>query len=73
MATSSCAFERFFSQKKSIHYLIRNRLMHDKVAKLMFVHSSLSLTGDIDLREEGWIFRNRLLLRTWGVKVGAWA
>jgi len=34
--------ERSFSVQKSIHTLVRNRLAHDKVAMLIFVHTNLS-------------------------------
>jgi len=43
MSPSCCPVERSFSVQKSIHTLVRNRLAHDKVAKLMFVHTNLSV------------------------------
>lgn len=52
MSPSSCAVERSFSLQKSIHSLIRNRLTHDRVAKLMFIHTNLNLMGEVDLSEE---------------------
>lgn len=42
MVPSFCPVERSFSVQKSIHMLVRNRLAHDKVAMLMFVHTNLS-------------------------------
>jgi len=42
MVPSSCPVERSFSVQKSIHTLVRNRLAHDKVAMLMFLHTNLS-------------------------------
>ena len=42
ISPSSCPVERSFSVQKSIHTLVRSRLAHDKVAKLMFVHTNLS-------------------------------
>eukprot|EP00170_Pyropia_yezoensis_P001424 contig_6275_g1428 len=52
MSPSSCDVERSFSLQKSIHSLIRNRLTHDRVSKLMFVHTNLNLMGEVALGEE---------------------
>jgi len=36
----------------SIHSLVRNRLTHDKVAKLMFVYTNMKLVSGTDLSAE---------------------
>lgn len=52
MSPCTGAVERSFSLQKSVHSLVRNRLTHDRVAKLMFVHTNLNLIGDVGLRGE---------------------
>jgi len=49
MVPSSCSFERSFSLQKSIHSMVRNKLTHEKVSKLMFVHTNINLLGGGDL------------------------
>jgi len=49
MVPSSCSVERSFSLQKSIQSLVRNRLTHEKVAQLMFVHTNINLLGGGDL------------------------
>lgn len=48
MTPCTGAVERSFSTQKSIHSLVCNRLAHERVAKLMFVHTNLSLMGGAD-------------------------
>jgi hAT family C-terminal dimerisation region len=43
MVPSSRAVERSFSLQKRIHSKVRNRLVHETVRQLMFVHCSLKL------------------------------
>lgn len=52
MSPCTGAVERSFSLQKSIHSLVHNRLVHARVAKHMFVHTNLSLFGEVDLAEE---------------------
>ena len=52
MTPSSCPVERSFSLQGSIHSLVRNRLTHDKVAKLMFVYTNMKLVSGTDLSAE---------------------
>lgn len=42
MVTSTCSVEGSSSQQKSIHSVIRNRLTHELVVKLMFVHTNMA-------------------------------
>lgn len=43
MVLTSYDLERSLPMQKTIYSLIRNRLTHEKVAKLMFVHRSLKI------------------------------
>jgi hypothetical protein len=55
MVPSSCLVERSFSLQMRIHSAVRNRLAHETVRELMFVHWNLKLlepdgpVGDDDL------------------------
>jgi len=49
MVPSSCSVERSFSLQKSILSRMRNRLMHENVAQLTFVHTNIILMGGGDL------------------------
>jgi len=62
MVPSSCSVERSFSLQKSIHSLVRNRLTHEKVARLMFVHTSINLLGGSDLDMEHLEFLKSVVL-----------
>jgi len=52
MVPSSYSVERSFSLQKPIHSMVRNRLTHEKVAQLMFVHTNIHLLGGGDLDVE---------------------
>jgi hAT family C-terminal dimerisation region len=45
MVPSSCPVERSFSLQKRIHSKVRNRLAHENMCQLMFVHCNLKLPG----------------------------
>jgi len=62
MVPSSCSVERSFSLQKSIHSLVRNRLTHEKVAQLMFVHTNINLLGGSDLDVEHLEFLKSVVL-----------
>jgi hAT family C-terminal dimerisation region len=55
VVSSSCPLERSFSLQKRIHSKVRNRLAHETVRQLMFVHCNPKLlepngpVGDDDL------------------------
>jgi len=59
---SSFSVERSFSLQKSIHSLVRNRLTHEKVAQLMFVHTNINLLGGSDLDVEHLEFLKSVVL-----------
>jgi hypothetical protein len=49
LSPSSCVVERSFSQQKNIHSLLRNRLEHSKVRKLMYVYWNLRFLDNMPL------------------------
>lgn len=49
---TSCSVERYFSTEKSIQALTRNRTVHEKVAKVMFLHMNLYLVDEVVISEE---------------------
>jgi hAT family C-terminal dimerisation region len=49
LSPSSCSAERCFSQQKNIHTLMRSRLDHCKVNKLIFLYRNLRLLSNLPL------------------------
>jgi hypothetical protein len=49
LSPSSGVVERSFSQQKNIHSLLRNRLEHSKVTKLMYLYWNLRLLDNMPL------------------------
>jgi hAT family C-terminal dimerisation region len=53
LAPTSCVVERSFSQEKNIHSLLRNRLEHNKVKKLMYLYWNLLLLDNVPPARRG--------------------
>ena len=49
MTPSSCSVERSLSRQKYINSLMRSRLTHEKVAKLILAHTNFNLLGGYSL------------------------
>lgn len=52
MKASSRPVERSFSQQKSIHCFVHNRLTHAKFSRLNFVHTNINLLGGYSLQHD---------------------